>query len=87
MSNHLDALVAPTGFPMVCTHHAECTACLVCMYTWHDGSTKSENVLSSAICLLILTSVMWLAKKALDLSFFVVACHFMLWPVIMTGRS
>ena len=25
VSNHFDALVAPTGFPMVCTHNAECT--------------------------------------------------------------
>ena len=46
--------------------------------SWHDGSIKSENVLTKSfmLChLLILTSVMWLAKQALDLSFYVVACH------------
>ena len=53
---------------------------LSCMYicSWHDGSIKSENVLTKSfmLChLLILTSVMWLAQQALDLSFYVVACH------------
>ena len=46
--------------------------------SWHDGSIKSENVLTKSfmLChLLILTSVMWLAQQALDLSFYVVACH------------
>ena len=73
MSNHLDALVAPTGFPMDTLHTVE-VVLYVC--SWHDGSTKSENVLTKSflLCyLLILTSVIWLAKQALDLSFYVVA--------------
>ena len=53
---------------------------LSCMYicSWHDGSIKSENVVTKSfmLChLLILTSVMWLAQQALDLSFYVVARH------------
>ena len=72
MSNHFDALVAPTGYTMQSAHTVE----VVC--SWHDGSTKSENVLTKSfmLChLLTLTSVIWLAKQALDLSFYVVACH------------
>ena len=75
MSNHLDALVAPTGLPMDTMQSAH-TVEYVC--SWHDGSTKSENVLTKSfmLChLLTLTSVIWLAKQALDLSFYVVACH------------
>ena len=79
MSNHLDALVAPTGFrPMDTMQSAHTVEVVLYVCSWHDGSTKSENVLTKSfmLChLLILTSVIWLAKQALDLSFYAVACH------------
>ena len=64
-----------------------CTPCRVhtqlnmsCMYV--AGMMAVENVLTKSFMLChlsehksYLTSVMWLAKQALDLSFYVVACH------------
>ena len=53
------------------TQSAHTVEVVLYVCSWHDGSTKSENVLT----LLILTYVIWLAKQALDPSFYVVACH------------
>ena len=79
MSNHLDALVAPTGFPMDTMQSAHTVEVVlyvyiyICTCSWHDGIRKCPSFM---LChLLILTCVMWLAQQALNLSFYVVACH------------
>ena len=61
-------------------HNAHTVEVVLYVCSWHDGSTKSENVLTKSfmlchICLNITSVIIWLAKQALDLSFYVVACH------------